>query len=74
MIFAAQNLNMTTINIAKGNGFGSEKMDATLKILQAASAQLNIEEIEIKEKVYLNGNESGIDTNAWDSFKRTKCY
>ncbi|MBC7651596.1 MAG: hypothetical protein H7101_07600 [Deinococcales bacterium] len=65
---------MTTINIAKGNGFGSEKMDATLKYCKLLMHNFNIEEIEIKEKVYLNGNESGIDTNAWDSFKRTKCY
>jgi isocitrate dehydrogenase len=63
---------MTKITVAKGDGIGPEIMDATLKILQAAGAQLDIEEIEIGEKVYLNGNSSGIAADAWDSLRRTR--
>ena len=35
-------------------------MAATLHILEAAGARIDIEEIEIGEKVYLAGNSSGI--------------
>jgi isocitrate dehydrogenase len=63
---------MTKITVAKGDGIGPEIMDATLKILQVAGAQLDIEEIVIGEKMYLNGNSSGIATDAWDSLRRTR--
>lgn len=63
---------MTKITVAKGDGIGPEIMDATLKILQAAGAQLDIEEIVIGEKMYLNGNSSGIADDAWDSLRRTR--
>jgi isocitrate dehydrogenase len=36
---------MTTITVAKGDGIGPEIMDATLRILIAAGAKINIEEI-----------------------------
>ena len=42
----------TAITVAKGDGIGPEIMDATLQILTAAGAALDIEEIEIGEKVY----------------------
>jgi isocitrate dehydrogenase len=48
------------ITVAKGDGIGPEIMDATLRILKAANARLDIEEIEVGEKVYLSGNTSGI--------------
>ncbi len=47
---------MTPITVAKGDGIGPEIMDATLQIILAAGAKLAIEEIEIGEKVYLQGN------------------
>ena len=39
------------ITIAKGDGIGPEIMDATLKILKAAGADLEYDEIEIVENV-----------------------
>ncbi len=63
---------MTKITVAKGDGIGPEIMDATLKILQAAGAQLDIEEIVIGEQMYLNGNSTGIAPEAWDSLRRTR--
>ena len=51
---------MTKITVAKGDGIGPEIMDATLHILKEAGAQIEIEEIEVGEKVYLSGNTSGI--------------
>lgn len=65
---------MTKITIAKGDGIGPEIMDATLKIMRAAGAQLEIEPIEIGEKVYLQGNSAGIAPASWDSLRRTKVF
>jgi isocitrate dehydrogenase len=65
---------MKKITVAKGDGIGPEIMDATLQILHAAGAQLDIEEIEIGEKVYLKGNSAGIEPEAWESLRRTKVF
>ena len=51
----------TPITIAFGDGIGPEIMEATLKVLDAAGAQLDYERIEIGEKVYLRGITSGIE-------------
>jgi isocitrate dehydrogenase len=65
---------MTNITIARGDGIGPEIMEATLKILFAAGAKIAIDEIEVGEKVYLNGNSSGIATEAWEIIKRNKIF
>jgi isocitrate dehydrogenase len=49
-------------------------MEATLRIIEAAGAQLDIERIEIGEKVYLAGNPAGIEPGAFDSLRRTKVF
>jgi isocitrate dehydrogenase len=49
-------------------------MDATLKIIIAAGAQLEIDEIEVGEKVYLAGNTSGIAAESWDTIRRNKIF
>ena len=61
---------MKRITVAKGDGIGPEIMDATLKIILAAGAQLEIDEIEVGEKVYLAGNTSGISNESWDVIRR----
>ena len=65
---------MTRITVAKGDGIGPEIMEATLKILSAAGAQIEIDEIEIGEKVYLSGNTSGIAKESWDIIRRNKVF
>ncbi len=60
------------ITVAHGDGIGPEIMAATLKILKAANAALEIEEIAVGEKVYLGGNSAGITSDAWESLRRTK--
>jgi len=65
---------MTKITVAKGDGIGPEIMDATLRILQAAGAQLEIDEIAIGEKVYLSGNTSGISPDSWDKIRNNKVF
>lgn len=64
----------TPITVAHGDGIGPEIMDATLKIIQAAGAELDIETIEVGEKVYLSGNNTGIAPESWDSLRRTKVF
>lgn len=62
------------ITVARGDGIGPEIMDATLRVLEAAGARLEIEEIAIGEKVYGQGFTSGIPTDAWESLRRTKVF
>jgi isocitrate dehydrogenase len=62
------------VTVAYGDGIGPEIMAATLSILEGAGAQLQIEVIEIGEKVYLKGNTSGIEPSAWDSLRRTRVF
>ncbi|MEJ5221732.1 MAG: NADP-dependent isocitrate dehydrogenase, partial [Tepidiforma sp.] len=62
------------VTVARGDGIGPEIMDATLRILEAAGAALDIEEIEIGEKAYMKGYSAGIAPEAWDSLRRTKVF
>jgi isocitrate dehydrogenase len=64
----------TPITVATGDGIGPEIMEATLRILEAAGAKLEIENIEIGESVYLRGHSSGIEPSAWESLRRTKVF
>ena len=64
----------TPITVAHGDGIGPEIMSATLQILEAAGAALEIETIEIGEKVYLRGNTTGIEPSSWDSLLRTQVF
>nr|WP_293833319.1 NADP-dependent isocitrate dehydrogenase [uncultured Arsenicibacter sp.] len=65
---------MQRITVAKGDGIGPEIMDATLSIIKAAGARIEIDEIEIGEKVYLAGNTSGIARESWDVIRRNKVF
>ncbi|WP_206830521.1 NADP-dependent isocitrate dehydrogenase [Alicyclobacillus fructus] len=62
----------TPITVAFGDGIGPEIMTATLRILEAAGAELEIETVEIGEKVYKRGIDNGMDPKAWDSVRRTR--
>lgn len=62
----------TPITVAYGDGIGPEIMAATLKILEAAHANITLDVIEVGEKVYLQGNTTGIPESAWRSLRRTR--
>jgi len=64
----------TPITVAHGDGIGPEIMSATLQILEASGAAIEIETIEIGEKVYLRGNTAGIEPSSWESLLRTKVF
>ena len=65
---------MTKITVAKGDGIGPEIMDATLRIIEAAGAELDIDYIDVGEKVYLAGNTAGISKEAWETIRRNKIF
>ena len=65
---------MTKITVAKGDGIGPEIMDATLEIIIAAGAKIEIDEIEVGEKVYLAGNTAGIAKESWDIIQKNKVF
>ena len=66
--------NNTPITVAYGDGIGPEIMDATLQIIQTAGARIEIERIEVGEKVYLRGINAGIEPGAWQSLRRTRVF
>ena len=65
---------MSKITVAKGDGIGPEIMNATLEIILSAGAQIEIEEIEVGEKVYLEGNSSGISAESWEKIRKNKVF
>src|SRR5688572_7573848 len=64
----------TPITVAYGDGIGPEIMEATLFILKEAGARLDIEVIEVGEKVYQRGISVGIEPSAWESLRRTTVF
>jgi isocitrate dehydrogenase len=62
------------ITVAHGDGIGPEIMDATLRIIIAAGAALDIETIAIGESVYKAGLSNGIEPSSWESLRRTKVF
>jgi isocitrate dehydrogenase len=64
----------TRVTVAYGDGIGPEIMAAVLHVLDAAGAQLELESVEIGEKVYLRGQRDGIGDEAWESLRRTRVF
>jgi isocitrate dehydrogenase len=64
----------TPVTVAYGDGIGPEIMTATLRILEASGAQLDLERIEIGESIYNKGLSNGIEPSSWDSLRRTKVF
>ncbi len=66
--------NNVPVTVAYGDGIGPEIMTATLDIINAAGAQITVEEIEVGEKVYLKGISAGISPESWESLRRTRVF
>jgi isocitrate dehydrogenase len=67
-------MGTTPITVARGDGIGPEIMDATLRIIEAGGADLDIEEISIGEAMYKQGHTAGLSPEALDSIRRTKVF
>ena len=64
-------MTRTPVAVAQGDGIGPEIMQATLAILEAADAPLDLRPIDIGAQVYKSGNSSGISAEAWDTIRET---
>lgn len=62
------------IAVAFGDGIGPEIMEATLSVLEAAGASLELNRIEIGEKEYKRGFAAGIDPASWDVIRASKAF
>lgn len=71
---AGMTLNSVPVTVAYGDGIGPEIMTATLRILDAAGACLELDPIEIGESVYEKGLTNGIEPASWESLRRTKVF
>ena len=71
----AQSVTLKTpITVAQGDGIGPEIMHATLRILDAAGARLDIQKVEIGERSYLAGVKTGMPDQAWASLRDTRVF
>jgi isocitrate dehydrogenase len=61
----------TPVAVAHGDGIGPEIMEATLHILEAAGANLDVRPVRLGKAVYEEGVASGIDASAWDVMRDT---
>ncbi|MGE0039956.1 MAG: NADP-dependent isocitrate dehydrogenase [Vicinamibacterales bacterium] len=64
----------TPITVASGDGIGPEIMAATLRVLEAAGAALDVESIVVGGAAYADGHSAGIAPDAWESLRRTKVF
>jgi len=62
------------ITVAYGDGIGPEIMESTIRILNAAGANLEYDVIDIGEKVYNKGINAGIEDSSWDKILRNKIF
>lgn len=62
------------ITFARGDGIGPEIMEAVLTVLDAAGADLALEEAVIGRRVYESGVASGIEPATWASLGRSRVF
>jgi len=62
----------TRITVAHGDGIGPEIMNATLRVMKEAGAEFETDTIEIGERVYKEGQSSGIRSQDWDTILKNK--
>jgi len=62
------------ITVAHGDGIGPEIMAATLNIFEAAQVDLAVDTIEIGEKVYARGFQTGIEESSWEKLQQNKVF
>ena len=62
------------VAVAEGDGIGPEITAATLHVLKEAGAHIDIHPIEIGEKVYLQGYQTGIVPETWATIRHCKGF
>ena len=59
------------ITVAYGDGIGPEIMEATLFILREAGCPIELEVVQMGERLYREGHSAGIHPEVWESVRRT---
>ena len=72
--FTVATAKPAAVAVAHGDGIGPEIMDATLRVLDAAGAELDLHPVEIGQKVYERGVTAGIEPAAWDTLRQTRVF
>lgn len=62
------------VTIAYGDGIGPFITEATLSIIEAAGADIRLDEIVVGEKSYLAGYTSGIADQDWDTIFKNRVF
>ena len=62
------------IAVAEGDGIGPEIMAAVRHILDESGANLEYHPVEIGEKCYLAGHNTGMAPNTWDTLRSTEAF
>ena len=62
------------ITVAYGDGIGPEIMQVVLDILKKAGADFEMDVVEMGEKVYLKGHQSGIKPEDWETLRKNKIF
>jgi len=62
------------VTFAAGDGIGPEITEAVLRILDAAGASLQLDEVRVGRAVYEAGVTSGIPAEAWDALRRSRVF
>jgi isocitrate dehydrogenase len=62
------------VTVAYGDGIGPEIMDATLRVLAAADAPLDLEPVVIGLAAYEQGHPTGITPEAWETIRRNPTF
>lgn len=60
------------ITVAYGDGIGPEIMDSTIEILKEAKADISFNIIEVGQKIYEKGFNSGLMPSAWENLESTR--
>ena len=63
-----------TITVAHGDGIGPEIMEATLRVLEAAEAPLDLEPVVIGLPAFEQGHPTGITPEAWETIRRNPTF
>lgn len=61
----------TPVTVARGDGIGPEIMDATLRVMMEAGAQIAPEYVTLGEEAFKAGINNGVTDEAWASIART---
>lgn len=67
-------MSTPTITVAYGDGIGPEIMRSVLTIIEKTGTDMNVDCIDIGEKLYKKRLKAGIEPATWDVIRRNKVF